>query len=439
MLKKYRVYIILLLVCFAALIVVQYNIPQPLDWSPTFSRKDNAPYGTKALFELLPDVFKEKNISIANKPIYNLLAEENQETKNNYSAPSYSPEGGEHTPAESPLRGAGGLNYIFLTYDFNPDKLDVKYLLDFVQHGNNVFVASAYFRGKFADTLKLKQQYDYFFPHTMTTDSDTVAVTYQYFQTDTVEINYAHKKYKAVKNYSFPKAVDNIFFSSFDTTKTSIIGVNAQDEPNFIRMKYGNGNFFLSTLPHVFSNYCFTDEKNSEYVYKALSFLPIADVIWDEYYKYGNNKKESPLIFIFNNPPLTAAYYLLFAGLFLFIIFGGKRKQRIIPVIEPLKNTTLEFVDIVGNLYFQQGDYKNIADKKINYFLDGIRTRFQIKTNIFDDVFVKKVSALSGIDEEKISTLFKEITYISNRAVITQTELLKVNSVIEDFHKNTKR
>jgi hypothetical protein len=50
----------------------------------------------------------------------------------------------------------------------------------------------------------------------------------------------------------------------------------------------------------------------------------------------------SPMRFILNNPPLRYAWYLLLLGLLIFVLFNAKRKQRIVPVIEPLKNTSLD-------------------------------------------------------------------------------------------------
>ncbi len=413
MFKKYKTYIFILIGCFVVLIFIQYNIPKPLNWSPTFSNKDKIPYGTRALFSLLPELFTGKNISVCSQPAYNIL--ENDSALNK--------------------------NYIFFSYYFNPDKLDTKSLLKFAERGNSIFIASNYFAGKFADTLKLETSYFFAFKNLIKDDSllndENFGLPFANF--DTVKINFSNKNLHAKQYYTFPKGMYSYYFTSFDTAKTSVIGTNADSSVNFIRIKYGKGNFFLHALPQAFSNYCFTDEKNSEYAYKALSCLPPENILWDEYYKYGNEKRQSPLALIFANPTLLAAYYTLLAGLFLFVLFGGKRRQRVIPVVEPLKNTTLEFVDIVGTLYFHQADHKNICDKKINYFLDNIRTKFNVKTNSFEEEFIKRISALSGIEEEKVKETFRIVSYVGGRAVISQEELLRLNSVIEDFQKKSKR
>jgi len=208
---------------------------------------------------------------------------------------------------------------------------------------------------------------------------------------------------------------------------------------NFIQIKFGKGKLFVSSLPEVFSNYHFVSERNSDYVYKALSYLPNQQIIWDEYYKVGNVHQDSPMRVIFNNPALLTAYYLLMLSLIIYMIIGAKRKQRVIPVIEPLRNTTLDFVDIVGTLYYQAGNHKNLADKKITFFLEYIRTSFQVKTTLYDDTFIERISNLSGIDKQKVHDLFYYFSDITFKQSITQQQLLKLNRMIEDFYNENKR
>ena len=149
--------------------------------------------------------------------------------------------------------------------------------------------------------------------------------------------------------------------------------------------------------------------------------------------------QESPLRVLFNNPALATAYYTLILSIIIFMLIGIKRKQRIIPVIEPLKNTTLQFVDVVGTLYYQTGNHKNIADKKIQFFLEFIRSAFQIKTTLYDETFIERITNLSGIEQNKIHDLFYYFADTAVKQSITQQELLKLNRMIEEFYKLNKR
>lgn len=51
------------------------------------------------------------------------------------------------------------------------------------------------------------------------------------------------------------------------------------------------------------------------------------------------------------------------------------------------KNTTLEFVKTVGNLFYRTQNHKNIAHKKITYFLNYLRTHYRLDTSHFNEEF----------------------------------------------------
>jgi len=127
--------------------------------------------------------------------------------------------------------------------------------------------------------------------------------------------------------------------------------------------------------------------------------------------------------------------YIVLFSILLFIFFEAKRKQRIIPIIKPLSNTTLEFTETLGRLYFQYKDHKNIADKKITYFLEYIRTRYYLKTENLDSIFLENLNKKSGVSLEKIETLFKHINFIQRQTTISESDLLELNRKMEEFNR----
>ncbi len=408
MFKGSKKYIFFLAVCFTGLILLQYLSPKPINWQLSYIKNAKIPFGTSALYDVLPAIFPSAQIANGELPIYNML--------NNIDIENH--------------------NYIIINNVFKPDTLDTRELLKFAARGNNVFIAANSFEGKFADSLKLKT--DNFFNLGSIHENDSASLLSLTKYNDTVKTNFASPSLKNLQTYKFTKGIEGTYLNSFDTARSTVLNFNGDKKINFVEIKIGKGKVFINTLPEAFSNYHFVS-KNYSYVYKALSYLPNQPLIWDEYYKAGNIKSDSPLRVILDNPMLRTAYYLLILSIIFFMIFGAKRKQRIIPVIEPYKNTTLQFVDIVGALYYQTGNHKNIADKKITYFLEYIRTAFQVKTTIYDDAFITRVTNLSGIEEKKVHDMFYYFSDIGIRPSVTQEELLKLNKMIEDFHKLSKR
>ena len=373
------------------LTIIKIAEPEEIDWSRSFARKDKIPYGGYIIHDIAADLFPESELRVKELPIYNIL-------KNQYY--SYT-------------------NYVFINSYFTPDRLDVEYLLNYVSTGNNVFISALEISGALSDSLNFQT-------------SGT------FISQDSMNINFTSPELITEKGYTYFLSDFNSYFSEYDSMLVQVLGKNGKDQVNFIRIRYGNGNFFLNTVPMAFTNYYLLNSGNNEYVYIALSHLPVQVTFWDDYYKEGNRYSASALQYIISQQSLKWAYYIILTSVILFIVFYGRRKQRIIPVIPPLTNSTVEFVETVGNLYFQQKDYKNIAEKKISYFLEYIRNKYFIKTSIFDNETIQKIAEKSGVQETKIRALFRDIEKIPYKENITEEELININYQIEKFYERTK-
>jgi hypothetical protein len=390
--KKNLKFLIPITVTIIILTLVKISEPEEIDWNESFSKYDKIPYGGYIIYDIAHELFKGSELSLTELPVYNILKD------NNYYK----------------------TNYVFINSYFSPDVLDTEYLLNFVSEGNQVFISAFSIYGSLADSLRFE--------------------TYgTFFNDDSIKINFNLTEVKSDNGFLFEKGNFENYFSEYDTSVTQVLGTNSVGNTNFIRIKYGNGNVFLNTVPLAFTNYNLLYSENEEYVYKALSHLPVQKTLWDEYYKTGNKYTSSALQYILSQESLKWAYYLLLGAIVLFIFFYGRRKQRIIPVIEPLKNTTVEFVQTIGNLYYQQKDYKNIAEKKISYFSEYIRNKYFIKASSFDDDDMLNIlSEKSSVSRAKIKTIFLEIEKIKSSQKISEEDLININYQIENFYERTK-
>jgi len=384
-------FLVPLIITLSMLTVVKILEPKEIDWSNSFARKDKIPFGGYIIYDLSVELFPNNEVLLKELPIYNIL-------KDKYYI---------------------NTNYVFINTYFFPDRLDTEYLLRYVQEGNSVFISAFGIYGSLADTLKIE-----------THD--------EFFSEDSVNTDFSIPELKSDTGWTYYTGNFKNYFSEFDTSLVQILGQNEFGNTNFIRIRYGNGNFFLNTIPLAFTNYHLLNSGNNDYVYKALSHLPIQKTFWDDYYKDGNKFTTSSLQYIISQPSLKWAYYIILTSILLFIFFYGRRKQRIIPVIPPLTNTTIEFVETVGNLYYHQKDYKNIADKKISYFLEYIRNKYFIKSSTFDDETIQKLTDKSSLSTRKIKSIINEIEKINSSPNITEKELLDINFQIEKFYERTK-
>ena len=207
----------------------------------------------------------------------------------------------------------------------------------------------------------------------------------------------------------------------------------------FIDITYGKGHIFLHTVPTAFANINMINLEKYDFGFRCLSYLPQnSKIVWDEYQKQGAIGEGSDFKVMLSNPPLRIALYIILGGLLLFMIFRAKRTQRIIPVIKPPVNSSLEFLSTLSNLYYKKKDFHTIIEKRHAYFLDYIRKHYYMSTENIDNEFINILSAKSGGDKDKLSELFLIYKDVSTLAFMPNEAFLKYNSLLEEFYRSVK-
>jgi hypothetical protein len=231
-----------------------------------------------------------------------------------------------------------------------------------------------------------------------------------------------------------------------DTSITNILGKDANGKANFVKFTYeGGGAVYLHLAPLAFSNFFLLHKDNKKYYDLAMSSMPDSvDVVWwDDYYRrhtYGNQNGHSgfsKLSVFLKNDVLMWAFWLTVTLFSVIYLFESKRKQRIVPILKGLKNSSLDFVKTVGQLYYQRKDNKNLAAKMAAHFLVHVRTRYNLQTSQLDDQFETLLAFKSGADKQSINNIIQYIRVIDVQYEVSDEELLSFNENIEKFYKQT--
>ncbi|WP_167333115.1 DUF4350 domain-containing protein [Maribacter forsetii] len=380
--------------------------PRPINWRPSYTSVSKIPFGCFVLFNELPNIFSNNEIESVENSMYDILIQRDSSIRSNYLIIN---------------------DFVYL------DEQETNQVLKYVADGNQVFIASNNLTGQLADTLniEIRQQYD--------------------IQEDSVKASFTNQNFEQ-EHFYFTRGVDPSYFASVDTLKTEILGhlqfksstflENNEDEikvqPNFIKTTFGKGNFLINTLPVAFTNYYVLGD-NSNYSVQSFSYLNDQLLYWDDYKKSGRKVITSPMRFILNQPALKWSYYLLVIGLLLFVIFKAKREQRIIPIIKPLENSSVEFAKTVGSLYYQHRDYTNLNNKKITYFLTHIRNKYYLNTSVLDENLITQLSAKAGKPKEETKALIELILNLKNKTVHTEQDSLTLVQKINTFKQSYGR
>lgn len=378
-------------IAILAIIVTELVRPHPVDWRNSYTSFDKIPLGSFIFYEELPALFKNE-IEKVNEDPYEFLSSKKYEQNS---------------------------AYLFINDELFFDKRQTEKILEYVDSGNTAFISSRNLGGVLADTLKISGR-----------------TSYNILEEE-LHPKFFTSSLKQDSLSAFKKGVFKSNFIKIDTLNSKALGYydskkRDSKDLNYISIEYGKGKFLLHSLPEAFSNY-YMLKSNGQYAADVLSFINADKIYWDEHLKTGRKVVSSPMRFILNQAPLTWAYYVLMGGLLIFILFKGKREQRIVPIIKPLKNTSVEFTKTIGDLFFQHKDYSNIIAKKITYFMESIRSKFFLNTTDITDDFIKKLALKSGNKEEDTRDLMHLIKHLKEKSVHSEADLLNLNKKIEAF------
>ncbi|MES2432108.1 MAG: DUF4350 domain-containing protein [Bacteroidota bacterium] len=369
----------------------------------TFKKSDKMPFGTYVMHDQLEHLYPHNTIFVK---------------KQNF----------EKTWSE--ISDTGAL-YITVTDNLYLSSLDLRAMLQYVSAGNSMFISGNHLEN-LLDTLNC-----------------TAVTTPEIIFSMPELMKYTHVSlrqdlYNDTLNYSYYYYILNNNFTRYDTLNTKVLGFNELGRPNFIVLFYGEGRFFLHLEPKAFSNYFLLQKNNYKYLEKVLAFTNSTpeQIFWDDYYcrkdyesDDDDENSKGSFDFLLKHPPLRWAFWLTLLLLFIYIFFGGKRRQRIIKVAEPNKNTSVAFTETVGRLYLQQRNNRNIADKMVSYFFDHLRTQYFLNTSQLNDEFIITLSRKSNMPLEKVEKLVTTIKYVQNNYDVSDILLLSLSQQIENFNK----
>lgn len=437
--KRGKTFIYVFLGIVALLFFYESSRPRPLNWQKSFTSGDKIPFGAFVLYDQLDEIFDGSDInSIDEVPVDFLIG---NDSINNGS-------------------------YIFINDYLSFDKVETEYLMDFVARGNKVFISTAAAYGPLVDTLGLEINSSYYYPRS---------------GNDTIRTRMVNPNFKD-RTYVYDKASEYRYFEVYDTLNTKVLGEVLAFEPskgfiadyiddaidssseeftdedyetpqtdedineeirltretpqvNFVEVTVGDGAFYYNLNPIAFTNYYMLKDGKHQYAVEAMSYLNDGPVYFDDYGKSGRKVITSPLRFILTQPALKWAYYIALLAIAIYMIFASKRRQRIIPIVEPLKNNTVDFTKTIGNLYYQTGDHSSIINKKINYFLEKLRSQYFVNTNDLNSTFIKRLAEKSGKSHKQTEEIISYINQMRAKSMHNEYELKQLNKRIESFLK----
>ena len=482
------------------MLIIYYNffyIP-PVSWVETYRKDDRSTYSTSVIYDLLSDLSPEHKVVESNMPAAKFLALQISGRPANYifigNEMILSQE-----DADSLISFARQGNQVFISCNVFPNNLNRRIFADFVddvEEANaeeemavdtniatedpveeveedtqqssedslkiedreaiaeltndsvaaNLFeedaiidsVATALQEG---DTTKSRPK-EYIYIFKTITDS----VVHFRFRNNTVSIPAQQFRFQHLNDFRL-QARDwtyiNDSCSVNDSVRKILLGFLTPAAPVFYKYDMGKGSIFYHSLPLTLTDIYLTRPGGFEYANRIFSHLPTGNVYWDNFHKnsgssrQNGNRPATPLRYIFSQPALVWAWYVGLAGVFMYLIFYAKRRQRTIPLQKPLINTTIEFVQTLALFFKKDGD-KQIVEIREKYLKLYIWERYKIAPNLPLDAYSHKVSLYSGVAQKDILHIFSLANYIKKSPRKVSEELMQLHLHLSYFYKNSK-
>ena len=368
----------------------------------TLSKNDKNPYGAYVFYNSLKKFFPNAAMTSNTKIVYS-----NENIQGDQE---------------------GRLYMVVLPFlDISEYELD--FLMNFVERGNTVFISTFEAGYELENLINAKTGGSYIYNFPLGNEGP-------YDMKQTLQ----SPAFDSTQSFTYPGQVMEGYFVKTDSTIARTLAKGHNGRPNLVQLRRGSGNLFVHLSPMSFSNYFLLYNNNHRYFEQIFSLVPASTnmIIWDEYYQNQNPERDKPNWFssIMKDPSFRAGILTALLLLLLYTIIEMRRRQRLIPVIKPPVNDSLEFVKTMGLLYYQRKDHHNLAQKMSAYFLEHVRGRYKIFAKELDDNFIKEVSYKSGAAEQLVTSIVRDIKRVNNNIAISDTELITLQRNIEAFYAN---
>lgn len=431
--KSSRNFLFAMLVLFVLFCLLQVNLPKKFVWSPTFSHVDKQPFGCfvfdSVLTQSLPNGYH-----VTKKTFFQLDQEHAKEK----------------------------ISVLMVVDQQNLKQLDVKYLCNIARRGGKVMVvaSSSFDDGRNADTVvvdelertfKVKIEDGLYFSlrgilsGLKAHDNDMYDTIYW----NNRETMYAAQSYRMFYNMvggtlfvdSVPKVkrlaytlstagydykYDSLYvgdFTRFDTIVDEKERIERIDTfaikkvPVAVSVPYGKGEVIFVSSPLLFTNYGMLEGNTFVYIFRLMSYLADLPVYRTEAYVKTDAMlvaEQSPFREFIKRPPLRWALYLALLGVALFMIFTARRRQRVIPIMSKPANRSLEFIQLIGTLYYQRKDHVDLVRKKFKLFAEELRKTAGVDISDVntDDREYLLLAEKTGMNSDRLKKVIRQIRLV---------------------------
>jgi hypothetical protein len=392
--KPNRWFVVSIVVFLVLLFILEMQLPKNFSWTPTFRHTDKQPFGS-CLFDSLLSSTMPKGYTVTDSSLYQL--------------------------AKDSLQPRG---ILVVADEMNLIPAEVNAIFSMANNGSHVMLVAHGVGDFMCNRLGIRMwgygnSFDLqnFVKYNKERES---------FEWVSEENGYKPRRFMVFKplitrKFNFETdSLDNVIRPCLDQQAT------LRHDAVSATFWQGKGYITFCSLPLLFTNYGIVDQDNATFSLRLLTLMKDLPVVRTEAYcpQTSDEVQQSPLRYAISQPPLRWALYTLMVGALLFLIFEGRRRQRVIPIEKAPENHSLEFIHLVGSLYYHSRERRSLVVRKWTYFAEELRRNIHLDVTDAseDDVTLPTLARLTTIDEQEIRTLVLQLRQL---VAADETEISK--------------
>ena len=215
-------------------------------------------------------------------------------------------------------------------------------------------------------------------------------------------------------------------------------------------IKVGKGTAYVVAAPLLFTNYGVLDKNISRYLgYQMgqLADLPVVRVtehsLAEYNYAHGayhpsdynDSRESSPLAHLLKYEPLQWALYTMLCVALIFMFFSARHRQRVIPVMGKPVNRNMEFVKLLGTIYYRRHDNHDLFLKKYTYFKEELRRKqmIDLEDERMQESNARMLALRTKTEESDMVNTLKLLRAMADADELGNVQLLECIRKIDDI------
>lgn len=318
--------------------------------------------------------------------------------------------------------------YVFVGNMDNYDTIRFDKLLNFHNQGNEVLIISDDFY-VFHDSIDLEP-----LDHLHYVFGDEVSLYNCKESVDTLRFknywkDFESGKYENLRYFNSNMIFDDLRYEPLLCSNDSMIV--------FLKDMTEGQSFYYHFQPRQFSNLASADSDFLPHLNYVFDQIEAESVYFDSARNHFDDNElynESPLKYVLSNESLSWAYYLIIFFTLIYVIVGSRRKVKPIPIMPKNKNSSLEYVRVLSELFQAQDQNNKLVIHISDNFEHEIKRRYYLDPK--DAEYLNRLSKKSKVKEEAIKKIFYFFKKAKDKQSISDEELNTLYNHIEYFKQN---